>query len=84
MITIDGGTGEVFAGALPLVPPQINEDFEAIASWADEIRRLGVRANADTPEDARARARASAPRASGSAAPSTCSWPRSACRSCAR
>ena len=56
-ITIDGGTGEVFAGALPLVPPQINEDFEAVVGWADAIRRLGVRANADTPEDA-ARARA--------------------------
>jgi pyruvate,orthophosphate dikinase len=55
-ITIDGGTGEVFAGALPLVPPQINEDFEAVVGWADAVRRLGVRANADTPEDA-ARAR---------------------------
>jgi pyruvate,orthophosphate dikinase len=52
MITIDGGTGEVFAGALPLVPPHVNEDFEAVVAWADEIRRLGVRANADTPEDA--------------------------------
>jgi pyruvate,orthophosphate dikinase len=55
-ITIDGGTGEVILGAVDLVPPQINEDFETILGWADELRRLGVRANADTPEDA-ARAR---------------------------
>ena len=56
MITIDGGTGRVFIGAVPLVPPQINEDFETILGWADEQRRLKVRANADNPEDA-ARAR---------------------------
>ena len=36
----------------PLVPPQINEDFETVLGWADEVRRLEVRANADTPEDA--------------------------------
>ena len=52
MITLDGSTGEVFAGALPLVPPQVNDDFQQVVTWADEIRRLGVRANADTPEDA--------------------------------
>ncbi|CAN5367801.1 pyruvate, phosphate dikinase [soil metagenome] len=51
-ITLDGSTGEVYAGALDLVPPQLNEDFSAIVSWADEIRRLGVRANADTAADA--------------------------------
>jgi pyruvate,orthophosphate dikinase len=55
-ITIDGGTGEVILGSVDLVPPQINEDFETILGWADELRRLKVRANADTPEDA-ARAR---------------------------
>jgi pyruvate, orthophosphate dikinase len=55
-ITLDGSTGEVYVGALELVPPQINEDFSTIVGWADEIRRLGVRANADTGEDA-ARAR---------------------------
>jgi pyruvate,orthophosphate dikinase len=55
-ITIDGGTGEVILGAVELVPPQINEDFQTILGWADELRRLKVRANADTPEDA-ARAR---------------------------
>ena len=51
-ITIDGGTGEVIVGEVPLVPPRINEDFETVLGWADEIRRLRVRANADTPEDA--------------------------------
>jgi len=51
-ITIDGGTGSVVIGAVDLVPPQINEDFETILEWADELRRLKVRANADTPEDA--------------------------------
>jgi pyruvate, orthophosphate dikinase len=52
LLTIDGGTGRVILGAVPLVPPQINEDFETILGWADDLRRLKVRANADTPEDA--------------------------------
>ncbi|MFL5923901.1 MAG: pyruvate, phosphate dikinase [Gaiellaceae bacterium] len=52
VITIDGGTGRVVIGAVDLVPPQINEDFETILGWADKLRRLRVRANADTPEDA--------------------------------
>ena len=52
VITIDGGTGRVFIGEVPLVPPQINDDFETILGWADALRRLKVRANADTPEDA--------------------------------
>jgi pyruvate,orthophosphate dikinase len=56
VITIDGGTGNVIVGEVALVPPQINEDFQTILEWADGLRRLGVRANADTPEDA-ARAR---------------------------
>jgi len=51
-ITIDGTAGRVMIGSVPLVPPQINEDFETILEWADDIRRLKVRANADTPEDA--------------------------------
>src|SRR5207245_8626009 len=46
------GTGRVFIGEVPLVPPQINEDFETILGWADAVRRLKVRANADNPEDA--------------------------------
>jgi pyruvate,orthophosphate dikinase len=52
VITIDGGSGNVFVGEVPLVPPQINDDFETILSWADAQRRLKVRANADNPEDA--------------------------------
>src|SRR6266550_3445715 len=51
-ITIDGTAGRVMIGSVPLVPPQINEDFETILEWADDVRRLKVRANADTPEDA--------------------------------
>ena len=51
-IAIDGGRGLVILGAVPLVPPQMNDDFEAVTTWADELRRLGVRANADTPDDA--------------------------------
>jgi pyruvate,orthophosphate dikinase len=52
VITIDGGTGRVIVGEVALVPPQINEDFETILGWADEVRRLKVRTNADNPEDA--------------------------------
>ncbi|HKI92690.1 MAG TPA: putative PEP-binding protein, partial [Gaiellaceae bacterium] len=51
MLTIDGGSGRVILGEVELVPPQINEDFETILGWADEVRRLKVRANADNPED---------------------------------
>jgi pyruvate,orthophosphate dikinase len=52
VITIDGGTGEVIVGEVELVPPQINEDFQRLLGWADDTRRLKVRANADTPQDA--------------------------------
>jgi pyruvate,orthophosphate dikinase len=52
LLTINGGTGEVIIGAVPLVPPKIDENFETVLGWADEIRRLKVRANADTPADA--------------------------------
>jgi pyruvate, orthophosphate dikinase len=51
-VTMDGTSGKVILGQIPLVPPQINENFDTILGWADEIRRLGVRTNADTPEDA--------------------------------
>jgi pyruvate,orthophosphate dikinase len=53
MIAIDGTTGDVTADDVPLIPPAVNEDFEQVLLWADEIRDLGVRANADTPQDAR-------------------------------
>ena len=52
VITIDGGLGDVIVGEVPLVPPQIDENFETLLTWADSARRLRVRANADTPEDA--------------------------------
>ncbi len=52
-ITLNGSTGEVIVGEVPLVPPDLSGDFNTIMKWADEIRELGVRANADTPEDAR-------------------------------
>jgi pyruvate,orthophosphate dikinase len=52
MITIDGASGSVIIGEVALVPPQINEDFETILGWADDVRRLKVRANADNAEDA--------------------------------
>jgi pyruvate,orthophosphate dikinase len=53
VITIDGGIGDVFVGQIELVPPRMNEDFETVLGWADDLRRLKVRANADNPEDAR-------------------------------
>ncbi|WP_425955787.1 pyruvate, phosphate dikinase [Xylanimonas sp. McL0601] len=51
-ITLDGSTGNVYVGALELVPPQITDDFREVIGWADDVRRLGVRANADTGPDA--------------------------------
>ena len=52
VITIDGGKGTVMVGEVPLVPPAIDENFGTVLTWADELRRLRVHANADTPEDA--------------------------------
>ena len=52
VITVDGGDGRVIVGAVPLVPPAIDENFGTILDWADDLRRLRVRANADTPADA--------------------------------
>jgi len=51
-ISLDGSTGEVMLGEVPTVEPAISGEFAELMSWADEFRRLGVRANADTPEDA--------------------------------
>ncbi|RLF36647.1 MAG: pyruvate, phosphate dikinase, partial [Thermoplasmata archaeon] len=50
IITIDGSTGEVILGAVPLTHPEFSEEFKTLLRWADDIRKLGVRANADTPE----------------------------------
>ena len=52
LLTIDGGTGAVIVGPVPLVAPEVNDDLETILGWGDEHRTLRVRANADTPEDA--------------------------------
>jgi pyruvate,orthophosphate dikinase len=51
-LSIDGSTGEVMEGKMPTKPPKIGGDFAVLMSWADEFRRLGVRTNADTPDDA--------------------------------
>ena len=52
MISIDGTSGIVVLGAVELVVPELTGDLDTILEWADEIRQLGVRANADNPEDA--------------------------------
>jgi pyruvate, orthophosphate dikinase len=52
-VTLDGGEGVVYTGQMPLVTPQLPEAYKTILKWADQTRRLGVRANADTPQDAR-------------------------------
>ncbi len=51
-ITIDGGTGNVFMGVIPTVEPKFSDDLKTLLNWADEIARLKVMANADTPDDA--------------------------------
>jgi len=53
IITIDGASGEVMAGEVPTVQPELAGDFGTLMGWADEVRRLKVRANAETPLDAR-------------------------------
>ena len=52
-ITIDGSTGTVYAGIIPTVAPQVTKDFETILTWAQKAKRLGIRANADTPDAAK-------------------------------
>ena len=51
-ITIDGSTGEVMLGAVATVEPELSGDFGTLMGWADEFRRIGIRANAETPADA--------------------------------
>ncbi|HEY3145911.1 MAG TPA: pyruvate, phosphate dikinase, partial [Dongiaceae bacterium] len=53
IITIDGGTGEVMIGEVPTIQPQLSGDFAKLMSWADKVRKLKVRTNAETPLDAR-------------------------------
>jgi len=52
IITIDGATGYIYQGEVPTVEPEFGPDLKSILRWADEVRTLGVRANADTPKDA--------------------------------
>lgn len=52
-LSIDGSTGQVILGEVPLVEPQMSDEFLSVLQWADERRRLKVRTNADTPEDAK-------------------------------
>src|SRR6202140_238094 len=53
IITIDGSTGQVLAGRVPMTEPALSGEFATLMGWADKLRKLGVRANADTPNDAR-------------------------------
>ncbi|WP_395714600.1 pyruvate, phosphate dikinase [Reyranella sp.] len=51
-ITLDGGTGEIMQGVVPTVQPELSGDFAQLMEWADEVRTLGIRTNAETPADA--------------------------------
>ncbi|MCF6122798.1 pyruvate, phosphate dikinase [Mesorhizobium sp. M7A.F.Ca.CA.001.07.2.1] len=53
IVTIDGGNGQVLKGAVPMLQPELSGDFAAIMEWADAVRRMKVRTNAETPLDAR-------------------------------
>jgi pyruvate,orthophosphate dikinase len=53
VITIDGSDGRVFMGEVPTIEPKITDDFRTILGWSEKIKRLGIRANADTPEGAK-------------------------------
>ncbi len=53
IITVDGSAGQVLVGRVPMVEPELSGEFATLMGWADAVRRLGVRANADTPDDAR-------------------------------
>ncbi len=54
ILTIDGGSGEVMLGAVSTIQPKLSGDFGTLMGWADEIRQLGIRTNAETPGEARA------------------------------
>src|ERR1700752_1027438 len=53
VITIDGAVGQVLAGRMPMIEPELSGEFGTLMGWADSVRKLGVRVNADTPDDAR-------------------------------
>jgi pyruvate,orthophosphate dikinase len=54
ILTIDGGSGQVLRGSAPMVKPELTGEFATLMGWADAVRRMKVRANAETPTDARA------------------------------
>ncbi|MDP9838236.1 pyruvate,orthophosphate dikinase [Neorhizobium huautlense] len=54
IITLDGSAGQVLAGLVPMIQPELSGDFGRLMQWADQCRRMNVRTNADTPQDARA------------------------------
>jgi pyruvate,orthophosphate dikinase len=56
-ITVDGSSGQVLAGKVDMIEPQLSGEFATLIGWADKVRKLGVRANADTPADAKAAVR---------------------------
>jgi pyruvate,orthophosphate dikinase len=56
-ITVDGSTGQVLEGKVDMIEPQLSGEFSTLIGWADKVRKLGVRANADTPTDAKAAVR---------------------------
>ena len=72
-ISLDGTAGEVLKGQIKTVPPELSGDFAKIMSWADEIRTLKIRTNADNPRDAKAGSCTSEQKVSVSAEQSTCS-----------
>lgn len=51
-LTLDGSTGEVYVGALPVIDPELSGEFATLMKWANEAKKMGVRTNADTPKDA--------------------------------
>src|SRR5205085_2230780 len=53
VITIDGSLGQVLAGRRPMIEPAMSGEFGTLMGWADSVRKIGVRVNADTPDDAR-------------------------------
>lgn len=53
VVTIDGSAGQVIAGSVAMLPAQLSAEFAELMSWADQMRRMAVRANAETPQDAR-------------------------------
>lgn len=53
LVTIDGGNGKVYVGAVPTIPAKLSGNLQTLLSWADEYRTLQIRANADTPDDAK-------------------------------